>query len=97
MIFHAPPLAKLMRHPECRIADVTMCAFGTKYRKATNVALWFLNPAPFVKRMCTGKCCKYSQRKHVVLQGQLTALAAVYPKRFAAAAAGILLNGGVSW
>ena len=96
MMFASPPLSRLLSHPSCSCVDLTMCAFGTPWRKGTKLATWFANSTAFLNHKCSGKkCCSYTGRPHVVLQGQLCPRAAIYPPRFAHLAAAVLAAAAV--
>lgn len=91
LFFRAPPIEKLTQFPCHKSMNVTMCAFGARWRKITRVATWHVDdydpPA-----VCCGRhgICDYSKRQHIVLSGNIpgsgtswTSTAAAYPQKFA--------------
>ena len=76
-------------------ADVDMCAFGTRYRKATRFAVFFVNDlGVLANNCCQGRrgVCSFSNTPHVWLEGAATTRAAEYPWKLAAALARALLS-----
>ena len=100
LLWRCPPIARLPRHPSCRVARFCMCAFGTRWRKATKVAAWHVDVSK-LDRMChrSKGLCEFSNKMHIPLTGKdkatgrnWTSIACPYPPRLGSALASALVN-----
>ena len=66
-----------------------MCAFGTRWRKATRLLAWNVSLDSLSNRMCHGRkgICQFTGKPHIVLSGadpvskrNWTSLAGKYPE-----------------
>ena len=79
-------------------ADIDMCAFKTRYRKATRIALCFVQDPGILgderRCRCHGRhgVCSFSHKQHVWLEGASTTRAAECPWPLAQALAKALLS-----
>ena len=98
LMFHAPPLVALLRHPRCTVARLCMCAYGAPWRKATKIVGWHADCSG-LNKMChsRGGKCEFQDRYHAILSGRdpvtgatWTSLAGRYPSKFSRAAVQIL-------
>ena len=86
-LFHAPPLAALIRRPTCQQVVLDLCQFGAPWRKHTKLACWLVAAdSAEVGRVCKGKhgVCSRTMEPHFVLEGpKRTKAAQEYPLKFA--------------
>jgi hypothetical protein len=99
LLWHAPPIAALLRKPSCRSATFTMCAYGARWRKAMKICGWYVDVSGIHGNTCVSKnhICQFTGAPHIRLSGHLprsskawTSLAAAYPHRLASALACVL-------
>lgn len=105
LLWKHKPMARLLRHSSGSNVDVTMCAFGAPWLKATKIAMWNCRP-PNAPPMChaRGVGCTFSSRPHIVLSGRdpatntlWTRRAQRYPADFSAWGADILWRSAEFW
>ena len=93
-IWLLPEVVKLMATPGFAIVDLDQCQFGTKWRKATRLLLYRIDPfnvERLRKRCHRDRCgnCSKTGKPHLQLRGtnekgqSLTALAGAYPSKLA--------------
>ena len=84
-MWHDRRLCRALSLYGAEYADVDMCSFGTRYRKATRFALCFINDPGRLgderRSRCRGRhgICSFSGKPHVRLEGAATTKAAEYP------------------
>ena len=89
LLFEVPGLVRLQRHRSHTLHKVTMCAFGARWRKATQIHCWNCSYHHFDSCFCKGRSgvCSYSNKQHIQLQGKSeagpnwTTIASAYPHR----------------
>ena len=89
LLFELPGLRTLSRHKAYTRHQLTMCAFGTRWRKATKLWCWYCEGHYLDTCRCTGRSgiCSFSKKPHIQLQGKSdsgpnwTTIASAYPPR----------------
>ena len=90
--FKTPEWKQVLANPKCDSAQVHLCAFGARWRKATKLVLYNLDRSRLEwiqSRLCHGRhLCDFSLKPHVILKGKdpagisWTRRAQEYPTRF---------------
>ena len=89
LLFALPGLRTNSRHKAYTRHQFTMCAFGTRWRKATELWCWYCEGHYLDTCRCTGRSgiCSFSKKPHIQLQGKSdsglswTTIASAYPPR----------------
>ena len=90
LMWQHPALVRLLSHDSCSVQNFDQCQYGTRWKKATSIALWNCGHQQFINKTCTGRkgTCSQSGLPHIVLCGYSkihkkpwTAVAQKYPQR----------------
>ena len=89
-LWRLPRLAKLLKQLDSRSVMFDMCQYGTKWKKATTLAVAAFPLASHLSKTCQGQrgICSRTNLKHYILEGKdetgrcRTARAQAYPGQF---------------
>mgnify|MGYP003333905585 CR=1 FL=1 len=103
LLFEHPAIVRLRKHRAHVEHRFTMCAFGTRWRKSTDLPCWFCACHHLDSCRCSGRSglCAYTKKPHLQLQGKSdsgpnwTTIAAAYPARLCRLTASMMATAAI--